>query len=153
MLKAFRLLLGISILFSFSLMAQAASFPEHRIIREPISLEKYRGRWILISYWATWCGYCMNEIPHLNAFYRAHRDKVAMFGVNYQDGSAEALSEHIRQSGVMFPTLAYDPRPYLPVRVHINGLPAAILIGPDGRFKRLLTGSQTKQSLERAMGL
>jgi thiol-disulfide isomerase/thioredoxin len=153
MLKNFRLLLGIMSLLCFSFAAEAASAPRQMIIRDPIALSQYRGHWVLISYWATWCGYCMNEIPQLNAFYRAHRDKVMMFGVNYQDGSTDQLPAHIRQSGVIFPTLAYDPRPYLPVRVHISGLPAAILIGPDGRFRRLLTGSQSKQSLERAMGL
>lgn len=110
----------------------------------------YQGKWVVISYWATWCGYCMEEIPELNAFYRAHSNQVSMFGVNYDDPGS--LSQHIRQSGVIFPTLADDPKREFGVRI-ISGLPTTLLIGPNGSLKRVLEGPQTKSSLERALGL
>lgn len=110
----------------------------------------YQGKWVVISYWASWCGYCMEEIPELNAFYRAHGNQVVMFGVNYNDPGN--LAQHIRQSKVMFPTLASDPKREFGVR-YIDGLPTTLLIGPNGRLKGVLEGPQTKASLEKAMGL
>lgn len=144
MRKIFKLVLLTSILFSFCSLAWGAS-----IVRD-FNVANYKGRWAIISYWATWCEYCMAEVPELNSFYRAHADQVAMFGFNYDDPGN--LSQHIQRSGVIFPTLRNDPKANFGIR-GISGLPTTLIIGPDGRLKHVLEGPQTKRSLERAVGL
>ena len=141
-----------SILGLFSTVAEAVVPTYSTIIKDPINFSDYKGQWIVISYWATWCSICMEEIPELNAFYRAHHNQVVMFGVNYEDGSLKDLPQRIRESTVAFPTFAYDPKKHFGVG-RISGLPTILLIGPDGRLKRILLGSQTKRDLEDAMGL
>ena len=147
MYRARRVLLTVFlVLFSSIALAVSPTYPP--IAKGPINFADYKGKWVVISYWATWCTYCMEEIPELNAFYRAHRNDVVMFGVNYEDGSLRDLPKHIQESGVVFPTLAYPPERF----GHVSGLPTTFLITPDGRVKRLV-GSQTKRGLENAMGL
>jgi thiol-disulfide isomerase/thioredoxin len=143
MRKAFRFLLFTSLLLLFSTVSLAAS-----IVRD-INFSDYKGKWVVINYWATWCGYCLEEIPELNAFYRAHHNQVAMFGVNYDDPGN--LPRHIQQSGVIFPTLAVDPKRQLGLS-RVSGLPTTLLIAPNGRL-HVLTGPQTKSDLEEATGL
>lgn len=143
MRKAFRFLVLTSLLLLFSTVSIAAS-----VVRD-INLSDYKGKWVVINYWATWCGYCLEEIPELNAFYRAHHNQVAMFGFNYDDPGS--LPRHIQQSGVIFPTLVVDPKRQLGIN-HLNGLPATLLIAPNGRL-RVLTGPQTKSDLEDAIEL
>jgi thiol-disulfide isomerase/thioredoxin len=139
MRKIFKLVLLTSILLSISSLTWAAS-----IVRD-FNASNYKGRWVVVSYWATWCKYCMREVPELNAFYRAHADQVAMFGFNYDDPGN--LQQHIQRSGVIFPTLINDPK----IR-RITGLPTVLVIAPNGHVE-VLEGSQTKRSLERAVGL
>lgn len=141
--KALKLVLFTSMLLFFFSATWAAS-----IVRD-LNLSDYKGRWVVISYWATWCEYCMGEIPELNAFYRAHNNQVAMFGFNYDDPGN--LQQHIQRSGVIFPTLVNDPKASFGIR-GISGLPTTFVIGPNGRLN-VLEGPQTKRSLERAVGL
>lgn len=144
-----RLILFMAMLVLFSPFVLA--FPS--IINDPINFSDYKGKWIVINYWASWCDYCMEEIPQLNAFYRAHRNEVLMLGVNYEDGSVSGLPERIQESGVAFPTFAYDPRRYFPFRLgRISGLPTTLLIAPSGKLQRVLEGPQTRRSLENAIG-
>ncbi len=147
-----KLILIASILILFSSVALAVSPTYFPIVKDPVNFADYKGKWVVISYWATWCNVCMEEIPDLNAFYRAHRNEVVMFGVNYEDGSGKDLPRRIQESGVTFPTLAYDPKGHFGVG-RIRGLPTTLLIGPDGRLKRVLVGSQSKRDLESAIGL
>ena len=151
MRKAKCLLLA-SALLIFSSVALAVSPTYFTIIKDPINFSDYKGKWVVISYWATWCNICMEEIPGLNAFYRAHRNEVVMFGVNYEDGPVKELPRRIQESGVAFPTFAYDPKGRFGVG-RIRGLPTTLLIGPDGRLKCVLVGSRSKQDLENAIGL
>lgn len=138
----------------FSVVAFAVSPPSFKIIKDPINFSDYKGKWVVINYWASWCDYCMQEVPELNAFYRAHRNEVLMFGVNYRDGSVKALPTRIQESGIRFPTFAYDPKPYYPFHMgSVSGLPTTLLIGPGGNLERILTGPQTKGDLEEALGL
>jgi len=141
------------VLVLFSLLALTTAPAYATIIKDPINFADYKGKWIVISYWASWCSYCMEEVPELNAFYQSHRNKVVMFGVNYDDGPVTTLSQRIQASGVMFPTFAYDPTQYFHFRMGISGLPTTFLIGPDGKLKRILQGPQTKRSLENALGI
>ena len=143
MCKAFRFLVFTSLLLLFSTVSLAAD------IVKDINFSDYKGKWVVINYWATWCGYCVEEIPELNAFYRGRHNQVAMFGFNYDDPGS--LPRHIQQSGVNFPTLAVDPKQQLGIR-HINGLPTTLLIAPNGRL-HVLAGPQTRRDLEEAIGL
>lgn len=150
--SAFRAVILTVVLALFSTVAFAVSPTYFTIVKDPINFSAYKGKWVVIAYWATWCNVCMEEIPILNAFYRAHHNEVVMFGVNYDDGSLKELPKRIEESGVAFPTFAYDPKGRFGVS-RIRGLPTILLIGPDGRLKRVLTGSQGKRALENAVGL
>lgn len=120
---------------------------------KPIRLSDYRGKWVVINYWSSWCKPCAEEIPELNLFYFAHKDKDAVvLGYNYDHAPPSEIPMLIQRMGVLFPTLMEDPATQLGV-ISISGLPTSFLIGPDGKLKQTLMGEQTQYSLEQAMGL
>lgn len=116
-----------------------------------VNLKDYWGKWIIINYWASWCSACFEEVPELNAFYLAHKDKDAVvLGFNYEQLTIDQLPPLIQRMGILFPNLATDPSRELGI-VNIPGLPISFLIGADGQLKRVLMGSQTQKTLELAM--
>ena len=116
-----------------------------------VRLSDYHGKWVFINYWASWCGACAAEVPELNMFYFAHKDKDAVvFGVNYDHAPANELPMLAQRMGVMFPLLINDPAAQFGID-SIAAIPVTLLIGPNGKLKTVLVGEQTQQSLEEAM--
>lgn len=141
-------------LFLFIFLTACSQQPIfHDVNGNTVKFSDYRGKWVVINYWATWCKPCYQEIPELNNFYKTHNNQgVIMFGVNYDYVSAEQLPALIKRIGAKFPVLTSDPALSLGIK-HLSGLPATILIAPDGKVKEILFGVQTQSGLETIMGL
>ncbi|MBQ0794605.1 TlpA disulfide reductase family protein [Zhongshania sp.] len=106
-------------------------------------------KWLIVNYWATWCGPCREEIPALNDFGAARSD-VKIYGVNYDNLSGEALQAAVDEMGIKFESMLIDPAPQLAIpRPRV--LPTTLLIGPKGSLKASLTGPQTADSLSKAI--
>ncbi len=117
-----------------------------------IHLSDYRGKWIVLNYWASWCGHCQAEIPELNAFYQAHNQKDAVvLAVNIDQTDNQQLPQVIKQLNINYPVLAY-PGPAIGIH-EIPGIPTSFLINPHGQLVETIFGELTKQKLEKEMNL
>lgn len=112
----------------------------------------WRGRWILINYWAVWCKPCLEEIPELNAFRQQHRDSVEVFGVNFDGGTPEQQYTQAKALGILFPVLQNDPAMALGWE-RPEVLPTTIVIDPEGQLHAVLHGPQTAADLRTALSL
>ncbi len=117
------------------------------------SLADYRGKWVIVNYWATWCPPCQEEIPDLVAFHERHRNKDAVvLGVNYEDIGAEQLKDFVDSFMISYPILRADPDPVTPLGP-VSGLPTTYIIAPDGtpvaRQVGPVTGEQLDAYIER----
>jgi thiol-disulfide isomerase/thioredoxin len=118
-----------------------------------IHFSDYKGKWIVLNYWASWCEYCQAEIPQLNAFYQAHAQKNAVvLAVNFDQVDNQKLRQMIKQLNIVYPVLASNPGPQMGI-TEIPGLPMSFLINPKGFLVKTLYGQQTKKSLEDKMGI
>lgn len=108
-----------------------------------------QGKWLLMNYWATWCGPCREEIPDLNAFDQA-RDDVVVYGINYDGLLHEPLEAAIAEMGITFQSMLQDPAPLLGIE-RPRVLPSTLLISPKGKLVKVLTGPQTSHSLAAAI--
>lgn len=110
------------------------------------------GQWLLVNYWAEWCKPCIEEIPELAAFARAHADRARVVLVNFDGATGEALAQQAQTLGIPQDLLlASDPAPELGLE-RPQALPATFVIGPDGRQRSVLLGPQTVASLAAATG-
>ncbi len=117
-----------------------------------ISLRDYRGKWLLINYWAQWCAPCREEIPELNRLAAAYGAQVAVLGVNVDAKQGAVLQAEIQELDIRFPVLLQDPGPTLgwpPVQV----VPTTRILDPRGQPHRSLPGPQTLPALLRVLGI
>ena len=112
--------------------------------------DDFAGSWVIINYWATWCGPCIKEIPELIALHENHAD-VLVFGVNFDQPEGEEISKQIEKMQITFPVYAEDPFRYLGIDKP-DVLPSTVIVNPQGEVTQLLLGPQTESSLLAAMG-
>ncbi|MEO5702307.1 MAG: TlpA disulfide reductase family protein [Gammaproteobacteria bacterium] len=136
-------------LFALSTTASAAvDFTLPDINGVPHKLSDYRGKWVVVNYWATWCGPCLQEIPVLEEFHAKHKDKDAIvLGVNAEDISIEDLREFIDEHFISYPMLLGDTNDQSPLGP-IYGLPSTFMISPAGEIAAFHLGSVTAAALE-----
>ncbi len=98
---------------------------------EQISLEALHGKIVLIDFWATWCGPCMNEAPHMVAINEKYGAKgLQILGIS-RDQDAQALSTVAREKGFAWPQ-CLQGSDQIAQQFGIDSIPRCFLIGPDG---------------------
>jgi thiol-disulfide isomerase/thioredoxin len=109
------------------------------------SPSQWQGDWVLINYWADWCGPCREEVPELNHLNNSE-DGFSVLGVNYDYLEGVELQASIDSLGIAFPTLIDDPQILLGYD-EATVLPMSVLISPEGVLHRILVGPQTAETL------
>ncbi len=112
------------------------------------SLSEFRGKRVVVNYWATWCPPCREEMPELEVFHNSHKDDDAVvIGVNMESISAERLRAFLEEQFISFPVLRDRSRPHTELG-SIPGLPTSYLVSPEGRLVARQVGPLTRQQLE-----
>src|ERR1700687_2642021 len=102
--------LGIAALFSaLCLGATAGAFELTDTHGKRHRLSDYRGRWVIVNFWATWCVPCIEEIPEIAAFARAHRE-VAVIGVAMDATDLAKTKRFAAKVGHDYPLVISDDR-------------------------------------------
>lgn len=109
-------------------------------------LSQYRGKWLVINYWATWCAPCIEEIPELNQLAATHPDKLAVLGVDFDQAEGEARAQNISKMGIEFTVLTDDPATTLGIAAP-SALPTTLILNPEGQLVHTLFGPQTESGL------
>ena len=129
-------------------VAEAVDYSLPDLSGEMHSLEDYRGKWVIVNYWATWCPPCQEEIPDLVEFHDQHKDGDAVvLGINYEDIGQQQLSTFVDSFLISYPVLRSDPVAVTPLG-SIPGLPTTFIIAPDGSPVARQVGPVTRKQLE-----
>jgi thiol-disulfide isomerase/thioredoxin len=114
-----------------------------------VDLASFKGRVVLINFWATWCGPCRAEIPSLVELQHQYRNDLTILGVSIDD-PAEKLKPYAAEFKMNYPVLvgnghqdmqdAFGP---------LYGIPVTVIVGRDGRIAKKHSGIATKEQFER----
>ncbi len=106
-------------------------------------LSDYRGKWVVVNYWATWCPPCLDEIPELVDFHEGHKDKDAVvLGISFESVGVKKLRQFTEEYFINYPILRSTPGPSGELG-EIPGLPTTYLISPDGEIAARQVGAVT----------
>jgi cytochrome c biogenesis protein CcmG/thiol:disulfide interchange protein DsbE len=91
----------------------------------------YRGKWVLVNLWASWCTPCRDESPALQSFHEEHRgDGFTVLGIDTEDNTADAL-EFVDEFGLSYPQL-HDGDGARRDELGMTGVPESVLVDPEG---------------------
>ncbi|WP_277961968.1 TlpA disulfide reductase family protein [Pseudomonas sp. RIT-To-2] len=100
-------------------------------------------QWLVVNYWADWCGPCRSEVPQLNALAEQLKGKgVAVVGVNFDGLHGDDLKKAAQELGIGFTVLADDPAPRFNLP-QSEALPITYIIDAKGKVREQLVGEQT----------
>ncbi len=143
---------AVGLLFFLSIAPAAGSgvdFELEAMDAKPVRLSDYRGKWVVVNYWATWCAPCREEMPELNTFHAAHKDSDAVvLGVNLEEIELARLKGFVEQLSVEYPILIDRPREKTPLGP-ILGMPTTYIVSPGGEVVAWQIGGITRKLLER----
>jgi thiol-disulfide isomerase/thioredoxin len=114
-------------------------------------LSQYKGKWVIVNYWATWCPPCLEEVPDLVALYDSRKNKdVLVLGVAFDFQSAAEVAEYVDDMLMSYPIVLGDDA----VMQQIGSaevLPTTYIYNPQGVLIKTKRGKVTKQYLEGLM--
>lgn len=113
-------------------------------------LSDYRGKWVLVNFWATWCPPCLEEIPDLVALYEAHRTELVVIGVAMEYKDPKAVLEFADNMFISYPLVLGNDKIAAQIG-KVNGLPTSFIFNPGGKLVMRHVGALKRQGVEQIM--
>jgi len=126
----------------------APAFTLKNLQGQPVSLSDYKGKAVLITFWATWCGPCKMEMPWLIALQKKYASQgFTVLGISEDDDPPSKVSDFAAKVGVNYPVLMYNDK----VNSAYGGIdftPESYYIGRDGKVVAEVGGLVSESEIE-----
>lgn len=115
-----------------------------------VRLASFKGKVVLLNFWATWCGPCKVEIPDLVELQNEYADDLVVLGFLSLDPVTDSTRQFVTEYGMNYPVLDGNGREDVEEAFGpMIGLPTSVIIGRDGRIAAKYAGIRSKAQLER----
>jgi thiol-disulfide isomerase/thioredoxin len=106
-----------------------------------VDLDLYKGKYVLVNFWATWCAPCVRELPSLEKLAKKiNSDRFLVVAISQDQGAEHSVDPYMNKLGIKGLTVLYDPSRRSFRDFAIRGLPTTVLLSPDGYVIARLEG-------------
>lgn len=113
-------------------------------------LSEYKGQGVFLNFWGTWCKPCEREFPLIDEQYQTYKDKgVEVLAVNIAEPKL-SVQKYIDRKELTFPVLIDHTKSVMRA-YNIDPLPTTLLISPEGKIEKIITGQMSKSDIEADM--
>jgi peroxiredoxin len=132
-------LLAASSVAAGDLSAPAPNFTLQSQTGETVSLADFRGDVVMINFWATWCGPCRKEMPHLEALHQRYSSLgFTLLGVNVED-NPKGAEKYLEETPVSFEIL-FDPANKVTALYDVVAMPSTVMVDRNGNMRYIHHG-------------
>ena len=114
-----------------------------------IGIDDFRGRPLVVNFFASWCGPCRREMPALQSVYEDVDGKVAFLGIDNRDIRRDAL-DLVRETGVRY-RLAFDPEGDAARAFGVLAMPTTVFVSAEGEMVDRVFGEMSEEQLRRTI--
>lgn len=125
-----------------ALHSEAAAVPEAVFLDAQdaeVPLAQWRGKWVVLNFWATWCAPCREEMPSLLRLQQA-MPEIAVLPVATGRNAVEGIERFYEEAGVQALPVLRDPKSALARPMGVMGLPVTVILNPEGQEVARLIG-------------
>jgi cytochrome c-type biogenesis protein len=140
----FVLILALTAVHARGAQAEAPDFSAPDLSGKVQTLSSYRGRIVVLNFWATWCPECVRELPSLSAFAAANKD-VAVLGVT-SDRNPETVRTFLSSRPVAYPVLVDTSGEIFVRKYKVRVLPCTVIVDRRGNIAERIFGAEDFQS-------
>ena len=119
---------------------EAPDFTLNDLNGKPLTLSSLRGKYVILDFWGSWCGWCIKGIPQMKEYYQKYAGKFEILGIDCNDPEEKWKAAVEKYE---LPWLhVYNPRGESKVleQYEIQGFPTKIIVGPDGKIVKTIIG-------------
>lgn len=117
---------------------------------QSMKLSDLRGKRVIVNLWATWCPPCRAEMPDMQSFYEANKDKgIVILGVNLttSEKQPENIGKFINEFGITFPVVL-DAESHVSDRYQVTSIPTSYMIDSRGVIQQKIIGPMNRDMME-----
>lgn len=125
----------------------APDFALKDIHGQPVNLAQLKGKPILLNFWATWCGACLEEMPSMQRLYDASQNNgdFHIIAISIDRSNFEKVNQYVKNLNLSFPILL-DPDRKTRKAYFIRSLPTSYLIDSEGKLRGFVSGARNWDS-------
>ena len=118
---------------------EAPDFTLNDLNGKPLTLSSLRGKYVILDFWGSWCGWCIKGIPQMKEYYQKYAGKFEILGIDCNDPEEKWKAAVEKYE---LPWLhVYNPRDSKVLdQYEIQGFPTKIIVGPDGKIVKTIIG-------------
>lgn len=117
----------------------APDFTLNDINGKPFSLSSLRGKYVVLDFWGSWCGWCIKGMPEMKRYYAKYSGKFEIVGIDCND-TERKWKEAVEKNALPWINVKSEQEDATPERYAVKGFPTKVVVAPDGTIAKIAVG-------------